>query len=436
MFIRLALILILLIAQACRRPIDYGPDNPGGLATVSATGESAFSLPAANIDPRWIVKFARGNRSFKTPWSVQAGAEQPGLGPLFNHTSCAGCHPRDGRGQPPKNPGDLDHGMLIQLGDSGKNHPLYGDTLQTRAIQGHNPEPSFRIRYEEIKGEYADHTPYSLRKPIVEFNVQSETIPAFSARTAPALIGLGLLESISESEILIRSQRVKDVNPAIGGRMNHVRNGDGDEIPGRFGWKASVARIEDQIARAAFRDMGVSSRLLPASLDSATAGNASEPEMKDDVLANITFYIRSIGVPARRDPWNPDVQRGEEVFLRLGCANCHAETFVIGRTSLDHLTYQVIHPYTDLLLHEMGPGLADHRSDGEATGSEWRTAPLWGIGLVQTVNGHEFFLHDGRARGFEEAILWHGGQAEASRNGFLSLAARDRALLLQFLRSL
>jgi CxxC motif-containing protein (DUF1111 family) len=218
--------------------------------------------------------------------------------------------------------------------------------------------------------------------------------------------------------------------------MNHVRNGDGDEIPGRFGWKASVAKIEDQIARAAFRDMGVSSRLLPASLDSATAGNASEPEMKDDVLANITFYIRSIGVPARRDPWNPDVQRGEEVFLRLGCANCHAETFVIGRTSLDHLTYQVIHPYTDLLLHEMGPGLADHRSDGEATGSEWRTAPLWGIGLVQTVNGHEFFLHDGRARGFEEAILWHGGQAEASRNGFLSLAARDRALLLQFLRSL
>jgi CxxC motif-containing protein (DUF1111 family) len=212
---------------------------------------------------------------------------------------------------------------------------------------------------------------------------------------------------------------------------------------GRFGWKANQPTIEQQVAGAFLGDMGLTTPLFgvqqcsPAQEACIAAPDGGAPEVDESKVARITFYLHTLAVPARRDVDDPTVLRGRALFESTGCASCHTARHRTGELEgYPWLSDQEIWPYTDLLLHDMGDGLADGRPDYAADGREWRTPPLWGIGLVETVSGHELLLHDGRARGLAEAILWHGGEAEASREAFRAMELADREALLAFLRSL
>ena len=327
-------------------------------------------------------------------------------------------------------------------------HPEYGTQLQNNAIDEVPEEGRATIRYREIPGSFADGETYSLRSPIYEFSEMShgpinEDV-LYSPRVAPAMYGLGLLEAIPESTIRAQSDP-DDINgDGISGRPNWVWDPVKQErVIGRFGWKANVANLQQQVASAAFGDMGITTSLFPAQNCRPTqaaclsASQGSGPELDDVRLSRLVMYSRSLAVPAKRDVEKPAVRKGEQLFAKAGCDSCHTPSFETDSTAaMPALANQDINPYTDLLLHDMGEGLADGRPDFEATGREWRTPPLWGIGLVHHVNLHRFFLHDGRARGLTEAILWHGGEAKDSRDAFLSMLADDRSALVAFLKSL
>jgi CxxC motif-containing protein (DUF1111 family) len=258
-----------------------------------------------------------------------------------------------------------------------------------------------------------------------------------SPRLALPIIGMGLLQAIPEDYILGLADLDDDDGDGISGRPNLVAG-----ALGRFGWKANVANVEQQVAAAFLGDIGITSDLAPnesctsAQTACQEAPHGGTPEIESELFDQVVFYSKTLAVPARRDLDDPDVRAGARQFLDLGCASCHQPSHVTGDDDNPALAGQVIFPYTDLLLHDMGPDLSDVRPDGLAGGSEWRTPPLWGLGLNEAVNGHEFFLHDGRARSVEEAILWHGGEAETSKNGFVNLTAEQREQLLSFLGSL
>jgi CxxC motif-containing protein (DUF1111 family) len=230
----------------------------------------------------------------------------------------------------------------------------------------------------------------------------------------------------------------------ISGRINHVPDVKrGALAVGRFGWKAEQPSVLQQSAGAFLGDMGLSSSLFPSNAlppgehDLSLLPNGGDPEVGDDVLGAIALYARTLAVPARRNHLDGQVSRGEDLFASIGCAQCHAPTLKTEvLAELPELAAQEIHPYSDLLLHDLGPGLSDERPTFEAEGNEWRTPPLWGLGLLQKVNGHSLLLHDGRARGPLEAVLWHGGEAEAARARFVALSGQERAELLAFLGSL
>jgi CxxC motif-containing protein (DUF1111 family) len=216
----------------------------------------------------------------------------------------------------------------------------------------------------------------------------------------------------------------------------------GADVIGRFGWKSGAPSVKAQSADAFANDIGITSSTNPdqpcteAQTDCLAQPSGGEPEIDDEKLDQVTFYARTLAVPARRDVTDRSVSAGSAHFAELGCASCHTPEQRTGPSDIVPLDQQVIRPYTDLLLHDMGADLADDRPDGTATGREWRTPPLWGIGLVETVNRHTRFLHDGRARSIEEAVLWHGGEAEPARERFEALTARQRDDLLTFLESL
>jgi CxxC motif-containing protein (DUF1111 family) len=230
----------------------------------------------------------------------------------------------------------------------------------------------------------------------------------------------------------------------ISGRPNRVWDvASGSVMLGRFGWKANQPRLEQQNSGAFLGDIGITSPLFPrenctsAQPDCSDAPSGGAPELDADHVTQVDYYSKYLAVPARRDYTDPEVRRGEALFGELGCANCHTTTFKTGIVVDDpELSSQTIHPYTDLLLHDMGEALADGRPDFEADGNEWRTPPLWGIGLFEDVNDHTRYLHDGRARNLEEAVLWHGGEAEATTHAFKALSQTERDALLRFLGSL
>ena len=288
--------------------------------------------------------------------------------------------------------------------------------------------------WEELPGAYADGMPYSLRKPIYGF--LGETPELFSVRMAPPLVGLGLLEAVDEQTILERADECDLDGDGISGRVRTV------ESPlvatalrlGRFGSKGGSDSIRHQIAYALNRDMGVTTADEPV-LDGATAAEA--PELDDESLDRITRYVALLGVAARRDLTDPIALHGETLFAAANCTACHVPELVTGsHHPYAELRSQAIRPYTDLLLHDLGPGLADSMGEDGVAAGEWRTAPLWNIGLTEGVAGGEAYLHDGRARSLEEAILWHGGEAEASKESFRQMSAADRAALIAFLKSL
>jgi CxxC motif-containing protein (DUF1111 family) len=258
------------------------------------------------------------------------------------------------------------------------------------------------------------------------------------------MIGLGLLEALAAADIEALADPDDDDGDGISGRANHVWDPiTQTTVLGRFGWKANQAGLRQQVAGAFLGDMGITSSLAPddncpaSQLDCAAAPNGGTPELDESLLTAVTVYSRLLAVPARRDVDDPEVLAGRELFRAIGCADCHVPKHQTGTLAgFPELSDQTIWPYTDLLLHDMGDGLADGRRDFAADGREWRTPPLWGIGLFEVVNEHTLYLHDGRARNLAEAVLWHGGEGQAARDRFAALAAGDRAVLLRFLGSL
>ena len=430
---------------------------PGGALTRPLDNREAFTRPAAGLSPQELRDFNFGNRVFNTNWAVAPASVDAfdGLGPVFNRVSCSGCHLRDGRGRPPVDGEDEMLSMLVRLSVPGtdahggpKPHPAYGDQLNDRAIPGVPAEGRARIGWREIPGRYPDGTAYSLRAPTVHvddaaFGALGDDV-MFSARVAPAMPGLGLLEAVPEAAIVAREDPDDRDGDGISGRANRVWDPvAGREALGRFGWKANQATLLTQTTGAANGDMGLTTRVHPDEncvAVQAACGGAKRGDdgvdLRDAHLDKLVFYLRTLAVPARRVVDADAEKRGESLFAQVGCGGCHRpvlETAADATPAL--LAGQSFAPYTDLLLHDMGDGLADGRADFRADGREWRTPPLWGLGLVPTTNGHSFYLHDGRARSLEEAVLWHGGEAERARTGYENLSTDDRRALLAFLRS-
>ncbi|AKJ07135.1 CxxC motif-containing protein (DUF1111 family) [Archangium gephyra] len=450
--------LLLLLACACgEEGPEPGEELSGGDTTVHDTTRNAFALAARNLQGERRDAFFTGNALFNRNW-VTAPASTTGLdglGPTFNAPSCAACHFKDGRGKPPTEPDEQPLSLLFRLSIPGQDahgeplgDPAYGGQLQPQAILGVPAEGEVTLTRSLREGRYADGTGYSLEEPhyalanLAFGPVHPELM--MSPRVAPVMVGLGLLEAIPDAALEALADPDDRDGDGISGRINHVWDVEhGETRVGRFGWKANQPSLRQQNAGAFRGDIGITSDLFPAEDCPAPqtachdALSGGEPELEAEKLEQLTFYTRTLAVPARRDVDKPEVLRGRRLFRELGCATCHVPRHETGTVEdAPELSKQVIFPYTDLLLHDMGPELADGRPDFEATGSEWRTPPLWGIGLVETVNRHTRFLHDGRARSLEEAILWHGGEAERSRERFRNLTVNDRTALLRFLESL
>jgi CxxC motif-containing protein (DUF1111 family) len=430
--------------------------NLGGDTTRPLVAQNAFSFQAPNAPRKHQRDFSFGNRLFNTNW-VEAPASVKafdGLGPLFNRVSCAGCHTKDGRGRPPESgTGPMDS-MLVRLSIPGVNAhggprpvPGYGDQLSERGNPGVPPEGLAAISYQDVPGEYGDGEAYVLRRPQLRIEQPGYgLLPAdvmMSPRVAPHMIGLGLLEAVPEATLAALADPDDRDADGISGKLNRVwDSATGKMAAGRFGWKAGQPTLMNQNAGAAIGDIGLTSVLhgqencdaAQAACAAAITGGA--PELDPSFLAKLTLYTQSLAVPAQRDADSADVTHGAELFRAIGCASCHLPTLQTGAAELPEVARQTFHPFTDLLLHDMGDGLADNRPEFEASGREWRTPPLWGLGLVPHVNGHDLLLHDGRARGFAEAILWHGGEAESAREAFRTLPGADRDALVRFLRSL
>ena len=447
---------------------------PGGSATNRARLDGdAFSQPSANLSFEQRADFFVGNGFFKRMWVTAPSSTEAadGLGPLYNARSCQGCHLKDGRGHPPEGPGDSGVSMFLRLSIPPQNdadraalashrqavvgEPTYGTQLQDLAIPGQIGEGRMAIAYEELPVELAGGETVLLRRPTYSIAdpaygpLHPETM--LSPRVAQQMIGLGLLESIDEADLVSRADPDDADGDGISGRPNLVwSETEGRVAMGRFGWKAGQARIAEQAAAAMAGDIGIANPLAPypagdctpaqdACMAAPTGATArfEDLEAPSEVMELVSYYSRHLAVPTRRDPGAPEVLAGKRLFYEAGCTGCHTPKHATGRDGPDPaLRGQLIWPYTDLLLHDMGEGLADGRPEGVADGQEWRTAPLWGIGLTETVNGHTYFLHDGRARNLTEAILWHGGEAQASRERFRQMPAADREALLAFLGSL
>jgi CxxC motif-containing protein (DUF1111 family) len=431
----------------------------GGDTTRLVLSDASFTFLMENAGPDRARVFSFGNRLFNTNWVQAPGSVKAfdGLGPMFNRVSCAACHTFDGRGRPPEHTGDAMESILVRLSVPGEGphggpnpHPAYGDQLSDRAIGGVTPEGRATIAYEDVPGTYGDGTPYTLRKPVITFTdlAYGPLDGALtSLRVAPQMIGMGLLESVPDATLAALADPDDTDGDGISGRTNTVWSPMHQAMrTGRFGWKANVATVRDQTTGAALGDIGLTTSLHPAqncgpdqaACRAAFDQSASDgPEISDAFLDKLVFYEQAIAVPRQRDESNPLVVRGEQLFRTAGCADCHLPTLKTDAGAvLPELANQTFHPFTDLLLHDMGTGLADGRPDFAASGSEWRTPPLWGLGLVPAVNGHDYLLHDGRARGFAEAILWHGGEAERAKEAFRTMAKDDRDALVAFLKSL
>ncbi|APC17809.1 thiol oxidoreductase [Pseudomonas frederiksbergensis] len=470
--LRLSALILALGLSACDdaprfTKAEPGEARSGGAATVRKTDQNAFSLPSANLSPTRRLDFSVGNSFFRSPWVIAPSTTtaRDGLGPLFNTNGCQNCHIKDGRGHPPTADSDNAVSMLVRLSIPNAPaytkvieqmgvvpEPVYGGQLQDMAIPGVAPEGKVRVDYNPVPVRFTDGTEVELRKPkllITQLGygpMHPDTL--FSARIAPPMIGLGLLEAISDADILANADaQAKDKN-GIAGRPNRVwDDAQQKTVLGRFGWKAGQPNLNQQNVHAFSGDMGLTTRLRPfddctqaqTACLQAPNGNGpdGEPEVSDNILRLVLFYSRNLAVPARRDVNGAQVLAGKNLFYQAGCQSCHTPTFTTAANAAEpELANQVIRPYSDLLLHDMGEGLADNRSEFQASGRDWRTPPLWGIGLTQTVSGHTQFLHDGRARNLLEAVLWHGGEASAAQRQVLAFNAEQRAALLAFLNSL
>ncbi|WP_207847961.1 MULTISPECIES: di-heme oxidoredictase family protein [unclassified Pseudomonas] len=470
--LRLSALILALGLSACDdaprfTKAEPGEARSGGATTVRKTDQNAFSLPSANLPPSRRVDFSVGNSFFRSPWVIAPSTTtaRDGLGPLFNTNACQNCHIKDGRGHPPAPDAANAVSMLVRLSipDAPEfaklieqvgvvPEPVYGGQFQDMAVPGVTPEGKVRVEYSAVPIRFKDGTEVELRKPLLQFTqlgygpMHPDT--RFSARVAPPMIGLGLLEAIPEEAILANAAAQAKENNGIKGRANRVWDDEMQKtVVGRFGWKAGQPNLNQQNVHAFSGDMGLTTSLRPFDdcTDAQTAckqapngnGPDGEPEVSDNILRLVLFYTRNLAVPARRGVNDEQVLAGKNLFFQAGCQSCHTPKYTTAANAAEpELANQVIRPYSDLLLHDMGDGLADNRTEFQASGRDWRTPPLWGIGLTQAVSGHTQFLHDGRARNLLEAVLWHGGEAQKAQQQVLSFNAEQRAALLAFLNSL
>lgn len=445
--------------QACQQtgtapfPTELDQFDAAGDLTNFDVTSGAYALPAPNLSAEDLTRHIKGDRAFEAKFVSAPAPVNPGLGPVFNNNSCLACHKGDGGGRAPED-GASSPTMLFRLslpgvGPDGGPVPVpgFGGQLQDNAVFGVQAEAHVRTTYTAVAGAYVDGTPYTLRKPTHTLTEPYMPLPdgvMLSPRLSPPVYGLGLLEVVPEAALLKLADENDADHDGISGRPNMAWDVVA-QAPrlGRFGWKANTPNLRQQIAGAYNQDMGVTTPAFP---QEASWGQPQAParstadaatELTDDALTANVYYVRTLGVPARRSVGDAAVRQGAALFRQAQCASCHVPTLATGPSpEIPALAYQVIHPYTDLLLHDMGEDLADHRPDFLASGSEWRTPPLWGIGLRSRVQGHANMLHDGRANGFAEAILWHGGEAEGARQAFVKMSADERADLLAFLGSL
>ena len=468
------------VAAITAAPADFSrPEpfeaNPAGAATVRASATmSAFSQPQANLGFEDELTFKVGDGIFRKLWvsAPSSTAASDGLGPVFNARSCQGCHLKDGRGHPPDGDGAVSlvvragipglHGER-PVGAPGPEHgnaepgpdPVYGRQIGDLSLPGVPAEARVAVEWTEEEVRLAGGETVSLRRPAWRLEDQGygplDPCTRISPRVAPQMIGLGLVEAIPAADILALADPEDSDGDGISGRAAIVHSPEWDAwMLGRFGVRATTATLRQQAADAFANDIGIASPLRPEPWGECTEAQAAcraAPDGRDAIhdgleidaegLDLVTFYARTLGVPARRDVDDPQVLRGKAAFHEAGCASCHTPKFVTHRLAdrPEH-SFQLVWPHSDFLLHDMGPGLADGLPAGAASGSEWRTAPLWGTGLTEQVSGRASFLHDGRARSRMEAILWHGGEARAARDAFAAMPSGERDALIRYLESL
>lgn len=461
---RLAGFFFLLLLATQILPANAEP-SAGNLKNVSivdnhVTGNQtreAYSQPFTGLTDAELAQFFRGRTLFRQSWGIApASGTAVGLGPLYNRIACVSCHLKNGRGRAPDNAQERMQSMLVRLSVPGttlhgapKPHPRYGNQFNEEGIPGVPGEGRVQVHWQYHKVNFADGTAIRLRKPQLHFSelhygaLYEQQQPILtSARIGPSVYGLGLLDAVSEDELQKIAQQPKP--DGVTGNINRVWDIASQQTRhGRFGAKANVASLRSQIAEAMHGDLGITSSLLPqencqpqqtACLHAARGGT---PELTDEQLTDLEFYLLHLAVPARRHRNDPQVKVGEKIFIDTGCAVCHrTELRTAKNYPHKHLANLSIHPYTDLLLHDMGAGLADNRPDFKATGREWRTTPLWGIGLTAFISEYQAYLHDGRAQSLTEAILWHGGEAQTARERYRHLSQQKRDALEQFLLSL
>ena len=459
----------------------------GGDTGISISSAESYSKPSSNLTASRKGHFFIGNAFFRQPWVIAPAStdSRDGLGALFNVAACQSCHVKDGRGHAPMTSDDDADSLLIRLAmpattDEQRQqlqnsliekvvHPMYGGQLQDRGIQGVPAEARIAVQWTDKPVTFADGHIETLRAPT--FNLTKPGYGAFdddlmvSPRVALPMIGLGLLEQIPDEAI--KKQAVDNKNSTngdISGKFNWVMDPQtGKHALGRFGWKAGQTKLITQNQSAFNEDMGLTSNIRPhescmptqtACMNATTGadeqGNGKSPvEVNDEVAKFVEFYTRNLAVPHRRDADDTLVLAGKKRFYDMGCQSCHTPRYQLPKTDDDHLEQhgQVIYPYTDLLLHDMGDDLADRTIAGKlpakniqveflANSYEWRTPALWGIGLAQTVDPQATFLHDGRARTLMEAVLWHGGEAQKQQQKVLKLDKQGRSELNAFLQSL
>jgi CxxC motif-containing protein (DUF1111 family) len=425
-----------------------------------------YSEPAAVLDLKQRQLFMVGRNVFHRQWaSIVSLNGDWGLGPTFIADRCSACHVGAGRGSPPGSPDEQLLSLLVRVSIPGATdhggplpHPNYGDQLQNRSLDGRSidrqygpasvpPEAELYLGWEEREVSFADGETIRLRKPRLRIEnlnfgpLGPQTL--LSLRIAQPIFGLGLLDAVPEAAILALAAEQKALG--LNGRPNYVWDAVNRRTAlGRYGWKANQASLKEQVAAAAIGDMGLNSRLFPeqncppvqAVCARTLPGNF--PEIIDHEIDALELWLRGLAVPVRRNVDTPPFARGQRLFAEAGCAVCHVPELRTAQEfpPLPQLANQVFRAYTDLLLHDMGEGLADGRPDYLAGPRDWRTQPLWGLGLSAAVSGSSALLHDGRARSVTEAILWHGGEAEASRERFRSMPKADREALVHFVESI
>ena len=446
----------------------------GGAGTVDKhINADIYSHPAANLSFEGRQEFLVGNGLFRKDWVSSPASTQAsdGLGPLFNARSCQACHVKDGRGTVPgfgqfgqrdavallarlSRPTSVqDARERIEQGEiQWLPDPVYGNQLQPFAVAGVAAEGQLSIEYQEVPIQLNGGETAILMQPVYGVKnlsygpLHPDTV--ISPRLAPPMLGLGLLEAIHEADILANAAREKP--DGITGKPNRAWTEEGQRVLGRFSWKAGQTDVHHQAATAFSNDMGLSTPLFPdhhgdctdlqkecRQMPHGAQAHLGEHEVPARLADFVTFYSENLALPQRRDVDDQRVLAGKKLFYESQCVACHVPKYVTSRNAPrpEH-RFQLIWPYTDLLLHDMGPALADGQVEGEASGSEWRTAPLWGIGLTKTVNPDATWLHDGRARSLLEAVLWHGGEAQAARDRVVAMTPEERESLLRFLESL